>query len=237
MLYGIDVSSWQGAINVADMQLDFVISKATQGTNYTNPCCDGVIQQCRETGKKWGFYHFAEGGNPTQEADYFVDECQGYFGSGIPVLDFEADAIGLWGVEGSKEFLDRVQQRTGVKPLIYMSESVCTYYDWSSVANADYGLWCARYPDIANPTFYEIANVDVALNTGAWEFAAIWQFASDTRVSGYDGDLDGNVAFMDASAWDAYAGTIVPVEFHDEQEVRNSETFESENLKITVEYK
>lgn len=236
MLHGIDVSSWQGAIDVSQIPVDFVISKATQGCYYVNPCCDGVIQTARECGQKWGFYHFAEGENPTSEADYFIDNCAGYFHEGVPVLDFEASAIEEWGADGAREFLDRVRDRTGVRPLIYMSESVCGYFDWSGVAS-EYGLWVAKYPDVVNPSFDDAENMGVELNTGAWELAAIWQFASDGILSGYNGHLDVNLAYMDRDAWDKYAVKTVAAEFADVAHESNVETFETENYRITVETK
>ena len=36
---GIDVSSYQSGINIKAIAGDFVIVKATQGVNYTNPTC------------------------------------------------------------------------------------------------------------------------------------------------------------------------------------------------------
>lgn len=232
MLAGIDVSSWQGEINVRDMAVDFVIAKATEGAGfYVNPLCDFVVQQCIASGKKWGFYHFASGDSPEAEARFFVDNTRDYFGHGIPVLDFEGDAIESWGVTGAKTFLDAVYRETGIKPLIYMSESVCNRFDWSSVANGDYGLWVAKYPNVAHPTFDDIGKMSFELNVGEWAVIAIWQFASDCRVEGYDGDLDGNVAFMDATAWDAYAGTYTNSE---QQETAN---FENEKIKVSVTFK
>ncbi len=231
MLLGIDVSSWQGKIDVRNMPVDFVIAKATEAVDYVNPYCDFVVQQCIESGKKWGFYHFAKGAEPEAEARFFVDNARNYFGSGIPVLDFEAEAVAAWGVAGAKTWLDRVYRETGVKPLIYMSESECSQLDWSSVAFADYGLWAAKYPNVAHPTFEDAANVGAELDTGAWPFAAIWQFASDCRVDGYDGDLDGDIAFMDAAAWDAYAGA------HTSGESQETANFENEKVKVSVTFK
>ena len=37
---GIDVSNWQAGINLAAVPADFVIMKATQGTNYISPDCE-----------------------------------------------------------------------------------------------------------------------------------------------------------------------------------------------------
>lgn len=231
MLTGIDVSSWQGKIDVRYMSVDFVIAKATEDVDYVNPYCDFVVQQCIESGKKWGFYHYAKGAEPESEARFFVDNTRTYFGRGIPVLDFEGEAVTSWGVTGAKTFLDAVQRDTGVKPLIYMSESLCSDCDWSSLVAADYGLWIAKYPNVAHPTFEDVANAGANLDTGAWPFAAIWQFASDCRVSGYDGDLDGNLAFMDASAWDAYAGA------HTSGEPQETANFENDKIKVSVTFK
>lgn len=231
MLVGIDVSNWQGKINVRDMPVDFVIAKATENIDYVNPYCDFVIQQCIESGKKWGFYHFAKGGDPESEARFFVDNTRNYFGKGIPVLDFEDYAVCVWDIPDVKVFLDEVYRETGVKPLVYMSENVCSQLDWASVAFADYGLWLAKYPNVEHPTFEDVANIGAELNTGAWPFAAIWQFASDCRVAGYDGDLDGDIAFMDATAWDAYASAYTNSE---PQETAN---FENEKIKVAVTFK
>lgn len=236
MLHGIDVSSWQGAIDVSQIPVDFVISKATEGTYYINPCCDDVIQTARECGLKWGFYHFADAENPIAEANYFVDNCKGYFKEGVPVLDFEGSSVYEWGVEGAKAFLDRVSELTWIRPLIYMSENVCTQFDWARVAE-DYGLWVASYPDVASPSFEDAENMGVNLNVGAWECAALWQFASDGLLNGYNGFLDVNLAFMDRDAWDKYAGKTVTAEFADVAHESNVETFETENYRITVETK
>lgn len=231
MLTGIDVSSWQGDIDVRHIPVDFVIAKATEDVDYVNPHCDRVIQQCIESGKKWGFYHFAKGAPPEAEARYFIENTRNYFGRGIPVLDFESEAVVAWGIEGAKAFLDCVYRETGVKPLIYMSESVCSSSDWFSVVAADYGLWIAKYPNIMHPTYDDVAGAGADLNTGAWPFAAIWQFASDYRIAGYEGDLDGNVAFMDTAAWDAYAGA------HTSGEAQETVNFENEKIKVSVTFK
>ena len=114
MLNGIDISSWQGDIDLSKMDLDFVIVKATEGLNYVNPYCEPKVQQARSLGLKWGFYHFASGTDPIAEADWFVKNCVGYFGEGIPVLDFEADAVAR-GPEWARKFLSRIYERTGIQ--------------------------------------------------------------------------------------------------------------------------
>ena len=122
-----------------------MICKATEGTGFVDRYCDGWIQKALQLGKKVGVYHFATGkSSGVAEADFFYKNIKGYVGKAILVLDWESKAVSR-GVSYAKAFLDRIYQLTGVKPLIYMSNSVVHAYDWSSVVNADYGLWNAGY--------------------------------------------------------------------------------------------
>ena len=89
---GIDVSSWQTGIEVDEMSMDFVIAKATEGTNYVNPDCDRVYQDAKRAGYSLGVYHFASGGDALAEAEHFVDNISGYLGEALLVLDFEGSA-------------------------------------------------------------------------------------------------------------------------------------------------
>ena len=199
MLRGIDISQWQN-VGISDQAADFVIIKATEGDGYTDPRCDAHYQDAKAKGKLRGVYHFARpdlGNSGRAEAEWFVHEIQGYIGEAILVLDWE---VQQWRVDWAKEFLDRVHELTGVKPLIYMSASPVNAYDWSSVANADYGLWIAGYPakyNVPNPP--EPAEGEMPFGTGAWGFWAIWQYTSSA------GTLDRDVANMDRDAWMAYA--------------------------------
>lgn len=203
---GIDVSNWQRGIEVDEMDMDFVICKATEGTSYINPDCDRVYQDAKRSGKKTGVYHYASGRDALAEAKFFVDNISNYIGESILVLDFEADAVNE-GVGWAKDFLDAVYNMTGVKPLIYMSRSVVNRYDWSSVHDAGYGLWVAAYYKgyttiygfEDNPTLY--GSVD------AWEGElALYQYTSSGRLSGWSGNLDLDKFYGDESTWDAFAG-------------------------------
>ena len=206
-LNGIDISKWQSGINLSAVKADFVIVKATEGIGYVDKSCDGFFQKALSLGKKLGFYHFARptaNNDPIREADFFYENCKGYFGKGIPILDWEAE--NKHNVAWAKKWLDRVYQRSGVKPVIYMSESVVNAYDWSSVANADYGLWVAKYRD-NNPDYnYDMANAGSRPNVKWWKNYCMWQWTSTGRLSGYDGNLDCDIFYGDGSIWDAYVG-------------------------------
>lgn len=199
-LYGVDLSSWQG-VGTGD-GWDFVICKATEGGAYVDPTCDAHYQRAKNNGQRRGVYHFARPDlNPNgaiEEADFFVDNCQGYIKDGILVLDWEC---AVWNVAWAKTWLDRVYSRTGVRPLIYMSASVVNGYNWSSVANANYGLWIAGYPNkynVPNPPRPDESELPYAI--GAWAFCAMWQYSSSA------GALDRDIFYGDKNAWNAYAG-------------------------------
>lgn len=206
MLYGIDIASYQESLDLSHISFDFAIVKATEGTGYINPSCDKHVQQALNLGKKLGFYHYAQNANNSAqaEADYFISNTKGYFGKGIPVLDWEEQTSDVaWALE----WLQVVEQATGVKPMIYMSESVVNAYDWSSVANAGYGLWVAKYADYDLDYNYDMTNAGAEPKVNYWPFYAMWQFTSSGHLDGYTGNLDCNVFYGDEAAWDKYAGT------------------------------
>lgn len=204
-LKGIDVSSWQAGLNTGTINADFVIVKATEGTGYVNPTCDPMYQAAKAAGKKVGVYHFARNSvnSADAEADFFVKNVQGYIKQAVLVLDWE-DAT--HDVAWALRWLQQVEAKTGVKPLIYMSESVVNSHDWSSVANAGYGLWVAKYRDYAADYNYDMAGAGATPSVKYWPFYAMWQWSSAGRLDGWGGNLDVNEFYGDGAAWDKYAG-------------------------------
>ena len=198
MLKGCDLSHWQSNFDAFN-SVDFAIIKATEGVGYVDPACDTLYQRCKKAGKLLGVYHFARpdlNNSAIAEADWFIKNIQGYIKEAILVLDWESGYLG--NVEWAKAFLDRVQEKTGIKALLYASRSPINSFNWSSVANADYGLWVADY----------------GANTGSegtkpvvkwWQFYILWQYTSKGRVSGYSGNVDLNNFYGDAETWRKYA--------------------------------
>ena len=200
MLKGIDISHHQNGIDIGAAGVDFVICKATEGTGYVDPCCDKLYQEAKRCGKKLGVYHFARpdlGNSAEAEADYFIQNIQGYIKEAMLVLDWERGNLNnpAW----VKAFCDRVYSKTGVKPVVYMSASPVNSYDWSIVANANYGLWIASYGK-------NTGEPGAKPSCGKWSFYCLWQYTSKGRVNGYGGNIDMNYFYGDSSAWDKYAG-------------------------------
>lgn len=183
---GIDVSHWQAGLDLGKTDAQFVIIKATEGTDYVDPECDAFYQRAKSLGLPRGVYHFYRGGG-SKEADWFVKNIGGYVGDAILALDFEDHTSD---VKGAKAFLDRVKSKTGVKPVIYMSASVKDAGDWSSVVKADYGLWLARWassPGSASP----------------WKNLTLWQYTDAHATGGMK--VDGDEFYGSKDTWAAYA--------------------------------
>ena len=199
-LNGIDIASYQTGIDLSVVPCDFVICKATEGTGYVNPDCDRAYQQAKANGKLLGVYHYANGGSAIAEADYFLNNIQGYIGEAILCLDWEHQNNALCGTGGPartwiSNWCNRIVERTGVKPLIYASASL--YNEVSGIG--DYGLWIAQYAN-NNATGYQ----EHPWNEDAYT-CAIRQYTSSGRLAGYNGNLDLDIAYMDATAWHKYA--------------------------------
>ena len=202
-LDGIDISSNNGnpdssGLNPQTIDGDFVIIKITEGTYYVNPYWKRQAELALAGGKLVGFYHFASSASSmSDQASYFVsnlNQYSGLLGSALLFLDWENTSydtgILAMGPTKAKEFLDTVYSLTTVKPLVYMSRSVTTEYDWSSVANAGYGLWVAQYANY-NPTGYQDDPWTPSGGYGAWSSPTIRQYSSAGVLNGTSNiDLD-----------------------------------------------
>jgi lysozyme len=199
---GIDVSGWQPA-NIGDtVDYDFIISKATEGTDYVNANCDQVVQSAIKRNKCFGTYHFASTGDARAQADHYLENIAGYIGSGIMVLDFEGDAMEQ-GYTWAHDFCKRIIDKTGIPPLIYCSSYYTQLYKLTDLAQSlNVALWVAAYPN-SDPQGYSQPAPPIA-------GAVMYQYASTGRLSGYDGNLDLDVFYGDAATWAAYAGSKKP---------------------------
>ena len=222
---GIDISSYQAELNAGIVPSDFVIIKATEGTNYINPTWEEQAGQVIQTNKLLGFYHFASTGNPIAEADFFISVVKDYIGKAVLVLDFEAGAINAWGNVGARQFLNRVKEKTGVYPMIYMSAEVTRQFNWSTISNTN-PLWVAQYASM-NPTGYQSEPWTDGKGYGAWSSAAIHQYSSAGSLANWDGNLDINLAYINANQWKSLASS---------DGADNSSITDETNLNNTIEY-
>lgn len=204
-MFGIDISKWQAGLSLANVKADFVIIKATEGVGYKDPNFNNFANQATTLGKKIGFYHFARPyaqnfNNPKSEADWFVSVIQPYIGKAMLILDWEAERKNdaAW----AKAWLDRVKELTGVIPVFYTYESCINSYNFSSIADAGYPLWVARYLDYVPDVNYNMASAGPKPNVKWWKNYIMWQWTSSGRLDGWGGNLDCNIFYEDD--WDKY---------------------------------
>lgn len=195
MLNGVDISKWQGGeFDVSNE--DFVIVKATEGKTYTDPYFHHNIRKALSFNKLIGAYHYArpENNSPKQEAKKFVDEVGEYIGKCVLALDWEGTAL-QYPVTWALEWLQEVERLTGVKPLIYCSQSVIK--NLQIIADNGNGIWCAKW------------NTENKPNVKPFSVLAIWQYTSTPH--------DKDIFYGDVNAWMAYAKSTKPVEEKNEE--------------------
>lgn len=189
----IDISSHQSTSTAGMDGIDGVIVKATQGTTYVNPKCDPQYQLAKSKGRLLGVYHYAAGGNPEAEADYFIKNIQGYLKEAVPALDWEAGSNASWGsTTWAERFVNRFHDKTGVWPLLYTNlEGI---KQCKSLVNRC-GLWFAGWP--TNGPGWNVPNFNY--NISPWTAYTLWQFTSQNET------LDLNIGNISKEGWKAIA--------------------------------
>lgn len=205
-LLGVDVSHHQGDINwkKASQKIDFAFIKATQGTKFVDVKFFYNVSECRFYKIPVGFYHFAQGGDPIAEADHFLAVIAPLQKGDLLALDFENDLISS-PVEWCLKFLERVFEKTGVRPLLYSNEARISSYNWAPVASLNFGLWIAKY-GINDGTLNSSPASD------EWDFFAFHQFTSKGSIDGINGNVDLNIAYMSIEQLLKYGYNSVKVE-------------------------
>lgn len=195
---GIDASHWQGSIDwekVKKTGYAFTVIKATQGVGMLDSNFAKNKNGARNAGLLCGFYHFANGGDAQKEADYFLSKLGQLLQGEFLVLDWETKHANP--VEWCRIFLQRVKEKTGIKPILYINRSTENSLDWSPVVSGDYGLWIADY-GINNGAMNQKPGIK------NWKFFAIWQFTSRGKVDGISGNTDLNFSDMDIETLKRY---------------------------------
>lgn len=192
---GIDISKYQRAIGwdvVAKQGFDFAFVKATEGANLTDTHFDQNWTTIKQVGMKRGAYHFFRPKvSALAQAKNYIDKAPLEAGDLPPVLDAEDDdgASREVIVSRMQTWLDIVEKRYGVKPIIYTNFKF--YYNYIVGNFDDYPLWIAKYsivrPQIVNDKQFKI-----------------WQYGHKGRVDGIEGYVDLNVFLGDSEAFEKF---------------------------------
>lgn len=190
----IDVSQWQGDINWGAVNTDIALIKMSGGDAglYYDSKASYNYAQAKSHGKAVGMYHFAGGGDPIAEADYFIKACSPLEANDVLILDWETRHATP--VAWCATFIQRVIDRTKVIPIIYMNTSTENAYDWTPVINKNVGLWVADY------RFTPSQNVPVT----HWKSYIMHQYTSGGSVPGVAGRVDLDEWFGTVDAFKKY---------------------------------
>jgi GH25 family lysozyme M1 (1,4-beta-N-acetylmuramidase) len=195
VLEGIDVSHWQNTINwsqVAAAGKSFAIIKVTEGEKFLDWAYAQNIAGARAAGVRATAYHFAQPAVPASEAniqaDWYVENARLRAGDIVPALDLEVrnglstSDLQAWVLT----WLQRVEARLGVKPMIYVSPSFWRNFMGDTRMFADLGydvLWIAHW-GVSNPSL-----PGQAWGGKGWTF---WQYSNQGSVPGISGRVDLN---------------------------------------------
>jgi len=188
-LLGLDVSEYQGDIDFAKVKAagaSFVFIKATEGTTIVDPKFATNWKAAQAAGIVRSAYHFFRPmENLQSQIDSFVATVSSLAPGDLPpVLDVEvpedwtqftvAERVAM--VTG---WLQGVESKLGIKPIIYIDSSMVEDTFGSPDAFKDYLLWVADWTDAASP--------DVPKPWTDWTF---WQYSDVGTIDGIDGDVD-----------------------------------------------
>lgn len=195
---GVDVSKWQrpGGValkwdEVAASGQKFAFIKATDGIEGDQKYFLEDSIAAAKAGLYVGSYHKAHPDRSAiVQADQYVEALQqrdeqiSTDKTLPPVLDIELDnglnptQLQKW----TKDFLERVEKKTGETPMIYTYRWFWQNPMGNSTDFTDYPLWLAAYEDSA-PT----------LLPGGWESMAFWQRSSTGSIDGIPTIVDEDV--------------------------------------------
>ena len=174
----------------------FVYVKATEGASVKDEMFNVRMIEAERHGIAKGAYHFLRLGTPVDEQiKNFLETATWNPGDLPPALDVELEAeVKKYGIEKMQsmvlEWLEKVEDKLGVRPIIYTSEGFRSKYFNNRKFNG-YGFWVARYgksPDKPD-----------------WK---IWQKSQQGQISGCEGNVDINLYHGDYGSFRLYLQSV-----------------------------
>jgi lysozyme len=191
MLFGIDVSHWQGKLDWPALKAEgvvFAFAKSTQSVGWGDRLFAENWAAMKSVGVIRGAYHyFLPSVDLIKQAAHFVstvkpEPCD------LPLaLDVEIDDSLSPNelADSTLKCLQEIERLSGKRPIIYTSSGFWDNYVVESVAPelfSDYPLWVAHYTNDHNPR--------LPLGWNKWTF---WQYTGAGRLAAHSGrNLDFN---------------------------------------------
>lgn len=141
----IDISKWNGNINwdVAKPNIDFIIARVQDGSNYCDPKYNEYVEKMKEKDIKFGNYAFCRFVN---ENDARI-EARDFWNRGdknatVWVADVEVQTMGDM-KKGTQAFIDELRKMGANKVGLYVGHHMYEAFGMGSV-DSDF-VWIPRY--------------------------------------------------------------------------------------------
>jgi len=164
-----DVSHWHPVVNwsIVKQNCPFIISKATQRTNYTDPTLKDFIKGCETNNIPYWLFVFLAKGNELAQAKYMVSVCKPLAGNNFMgyVLDVEKGNAAA----NVKSALDYIQTQSE-KTLLYTGYKDYAMYKnlidgrgkncawWESRYGTNTGVYLAKFPCHSGVDLYQFTS-------------------------------------------------------------------------------
>ncbi len=180
---GIDVSRYQGSINWRNVAFDnhasYAYVKCTESASLVDPRYYENIREARRAKVPVGSYHFySPSVSPTTQLLNFTNTMRDIKSQDlIPLVDVEVRGKCNYKefIENLRQFLRGIENRYGVKPMIYTGQNFYNKY------------LCGRFDEY----MYMIARYgDELPSLNGNPKLVIWQYSESGRVAGIRGNVD-----------------------------------------------
>ncbi len=185
ILFGIDISHYQGKIDweevARDSSISFIITRSTMGDDRKDKLFNQNIKKVREYGFVLGIYHYYDPNeNSTKQANNFIQTAKLSPGDLAPILDIEKmprNKDKKKFIAGIKNWLYIVEKKYKTKPMIY---TYLKFYNHNLKKDIgkDYPLWIAVYSDSLQATISEDCHMI--------------QCSNKEKIAGIKNHVDGN---------------------------------------------
>ncbi|OBR94175.1 MULTISPECIES: GH25 family lysozyme [Clostridium] len=183
---GDNISDWNVIKNTDGISV--VIQKATQGLSHVDSLLNYRYPRIKQAGLKLGFYHYANGNDPTAEAKHFLKTISGLESDTVLWLDIEGEEN--WSRSNAINFANafiKYVQSQGRKIGVYSGYAF--YKDYLQGNIPDVPLWIASYG--RQPSLYPDN--------------ASWQYSETGKLNGAVGYVD-----LDYFIEDIFTGNVSP---------------------------